>query len=93
MTYQVGQPVRVADRAHAGHHRTPGYVKGKTGRIERAHDAFRNPETRAYGEDGLPEVALYLVSFARKDLWPGLDAQSDERIYVDLYEHWLEEAG
>jgi hypothetical protein len=38
-------------------------------------------------------VALYLVSFARKDLWPGIDGESDERIYVDLYEHWLEEAG
>ena len=91
MRYQVGQTIRVADRPYAGHHRTPGYVKGKTGRIEPVHDAFINPETHAYGEDGLPEVPLYMVSFAREDLWPALDGHADERVYVDLYEHWLEE--
>ncbi len=92
MTYRVGQPVRVAARAHAGHHRTPGYIKGKTGRIERRHASFRNPETRAYGGDGLPEMPLYLVSFAQADLWPAGPAREGDRIYVDLFEHWLEDA-
>jgi nitrile hydratase len=91
MTYRVGEPVTVAARVHDGHHRTPSYIKGKTGRIERVHAAFRNPETRAYGGDGLPEMPLYLVSFAWSDLWP--DARADEgyRVYVDVFEHWLEE--
>jgi nitrile hydratase subunit beta len=91
MMYRLGQPVTVAARAHEGHHRTPSYIKGKTGRIERVHAAFRNPETRAYGADGLPEVPLYLVSFAPSDLWP--DRDGDDRVYVDVFEHWLEEAG
>jgi nitrile hydratase len=82
MTFAVGDRVRVADRAHAGHHRTPGYVKGRRGRIERVHGSFTNPETRAYGSDGLPEVVLYQVAF---ELEPA-------RTYVDVYEHWLEEA-
>jgi nitrile hydratase len=77
---------------HEGHHRTPGYVKGKAGRIERVHPSFRNPETRAYGEDGLPEQPLYLVRFAQQDVWPGYRGQDDDRIYVDVFEHWLEEA-
>ena len=81
MTFAVGDRVRVADRAHAGHHRTPGYVKGRRGRIERIHGSFTNPETRAYGSDGLPEVVLYQVAF---ELEPA-------RAYVDVYEHWLEE--
>jgi nitrile hydratase subunit beta len=92
MSYEVGQPVRVAARAHRGHHRTPGYIKGRTGRIERVHGAFRNPETRAYGDEGLPEVLLYLVSFARRDVWPDAGAGEEHRICVDIFEHWLEEA-
>ena len=91
MSYRVGATVTVASRVHSGHHRTPSYIKGKTGRIERVHAAFRNPETRAYGNHGLPEVPLYLVSFARSDLWPNARAGGDHRVYVDVFEHWLEE--
>ena len=81
MTFSVGDRVRVADREHEGHHRTPGYVKGRSGRIERVYGPFTNPETRAYGSDGLPEQVLYQVAF---DLEPA-------RTYVDVFEHWLEE--
>ena len=81
MTYQPGQRVRVATRPHEGHHRTPGYVKGKTGTVE-----------RAYGQDGLPEQQLYLVGFAQRDVWPDYAGQSRDRIYLDLFEHWLEDA-
>ncbi len=91
MTYRVGQRVRVADRAHDGHHRTPEYVKGKSGFVERVHGPFTNPETRAYGTDGLPKQRLYLVGFAGVDLGPDLDLGRD-RISIDLFEHWLEEA-
>lgn len=91
MSYQVGQRVRIAARAHQGHHRTPAYVKGKTGRVERVHASFRNPETRAYGGDGLPEVTLYLVSLDQRDVWPSYSGRAGDRLYLDLYEHWLEE--
>jgi len=92
VTYLAGQPVRVATRSHEGHHRTPGYLKGKTGRIERLHAAFTNPEARAYGSDGLPLQPLYLVSFAHDDVLPGPTSHATDRIYVDVFEHWLEEA-
>lgn len=90
MSYRVGQQVRVAERSHDGHHRTPSYIKGKTGRVERAHASFTNPETRAYGRDGLPEKELYLVGFAYDDVWPDHRGGRD-RIYADVFEHWLEE--
>lgn len=92
MRYQAGERVRVVARAQEGHHRTPGYVKGKAGRVERVHASFRNPETRAYGQDGLPKVPLYLVSFVQRDLWSDAPGQARDRIYVDLFEHWLEDA-
>ena len=92
MRYRAGQRVRVASRTHVGHHRTPGYLKGKAGRVERVHATFTNPETRAYGSNGLPELPLYLVGFAQADVWPDYRGGARDRIYVDVFEHWLEEA-
>jgi Nitrile hydratase beta subunit, C-terminal len=90
--YRAGDRVRVAARAHEGHHRTPGYVKGKSGRVERVHGGFKNPETRAYGSDGLPEQVLYQVRFSHRDLWRESSGHDDDRTYVDIFEHRLEEA-
>jgi nitrile hydratase subunit beta len=90
VTYAPGAQVRVADRPHEGHHRKPGYLKGRAGVVERVHDTFTNPETRAYGTDGLPEQRLYLVRFDQAQLWP--DGKRGDRLYADVFEHWLEEA-
>ncbi len=90
MTFEPGARVRVSDRPHEGHHRTPGYLKGKTGVVERGRATFTNPETRAYGEDGLPERRVYLVGFEQRELWPGYEL--DDRLFADVFEHWLEDA-
>jgi hypothetical protein len=92
VSYRPGQRVRVASRRHEGHHRTPDYLKGKAGIVERVHPAFRNPETRAYGDDGLPKQPLYLVGFAQRDVWPDYSGHVGDRLYVDVFEHWLQEA-
>ena len=92
MTFRPGQRVRVATRVHSGHCRTPGYLKGKTGSVERLHGSFTNPETRAYGADGLPEQPLYNVVFAQRELWPDYAGPDADRLSVDVFEHWLEQA-
>jgi nitrile hydratase subunit beta len=92
MSFRVGAPVRVSARAHDGHHRTPGYLKGKSGTVERVNDAFPNPETRAYGADGLPAERLYLVGFAQHEVWRDYGGGSADRVYADVFEHWLEDA-
>ena len=81
MNFAVGQRVRVSAREHRGHHRTPGYLKGRVGIVERCHGSFANPETRAYGESGLPEQPLYLVRF-----------DDGHVVCADIFEHWLEDA-
>jgi nitrile hydratase len=86
MTYAVGDRVVVSAREHVGHHRTPGYLKGKRGSIARVHSTFPNPETRSYGGTGLPEQRLYLVEFS----WPEIWGSGAGRIYADIFEHWLE---
>ena len=88
MTFRVGDTVKVAVRAHAGHHRTPDYLKGRRGTISRVHGSFRNPETRAYGGDGEPRLRLYLVEFAQSELRSD-GAGTRGRLYADLFEHWL----
>jgi nitrile hydratase subunit beta len=90
MTYQPGERVQVAARAHDGHHRTPEYLKGKVGTIERTHALFTNPETRAYGADGHPEQRLYLVGFEQRDVWSSYAGSLGDRLLVDVFEHWLE---
>jgi len=92
MSFGVGERVRVSARAHDGHHRTPGYLKGKSGTVERVHDAFTNPETRAYGADGLPAERLYLVGFSQDEVWRDYGGGSADRVYADVFEHWLEDA-
>lgn len=89
MMYAVGDRVVVDARAHPGHHRTPSYVKGRSGWIEHVYDRFPNPETLAYGGDGLPEMRVYLVGFERSELWPDLVEDPRHRVYADIYEHWL----
>ena len=92
MSFELGQRVKVAARPHTGHHRTPDYVKGKTGRVERVHASFANPETRAYGTDGQPAQTLYLVGFDQHELWPEYGGAAGDRLLVDVFEHWLERA-
>ena len=92
MTFAPGDTVRVADRPHDGHHRTPAYLKGRTGAVERVHATFRNPETRAYGGDGEPSRRLYLVGFDMRDLWSSYRGRPHDRLLVDVFEHWLERA-
>jgi hypothetical protein len=89
--FQPGDSVVVLDRQVQGHMRTPSYVRGKQGWIERVHGEFRNPESLAYGGNGLPREPLYMVGFRQTDLWQARYAESTrDNLYVDLYEHWLE---
>lgn len=90
MTFEPGNRVRVRDSEKPGHVRTPGYLKGKTGRVESVLGEFPNPEDLAYGLSGLPERFLYKVSFRQADVWSDYEGPADDRLYADVYEHWLE---
>ena len=91
MKFSPGDRVRVRTFDGPGHVRTPAYVRGKPGWIERVHGDFRNPESLAYGGDGQPRKPLYMVGFRQSDLWHERYRESErDNLYVDLYEHWLE---
>ena len=88
--FKPGDRVKVKFEDRPGHIRTPWYVRGKTGWIERVYGEFLNPESLAFGRDGLPKKALYLVAFNQKDLWD--TANKSDKLLVDIYEHWLDPA-
>ena len=88
--FAPGDAVWVRDVKKEGHVRTPDYTKGKPGWITEVLGAFPNPERLAYGGDGLPEMPLYKVGFLLADLWEGYHRSSEDVLFIDIYEHWLE---
>jgi nitrile hydratase subunit beta len=90
--FSPGDRIRVSDEEKPGHIRTPGYVRGKTGRVASVLGEFRNPEDLAYGGSGLPKRYLYEVAFRQTDLWERYEGPAGDALYVDIYEHWLEPA-
>jgi hypothetical protein len=91
--YAAGQRVRVRKVDAPGHIRTPHYIRGNTGVVERFVGYFRNPEELAYGRSGQPVRALYRVRFVQSNVWPGYEGAAGDTIDIDLYEHWLQPAG
>ncbi len=90
--FQPGDAVAVIDISPPGHLRTPTYVRGKSGVVERICGEFANPEELAFGRDGLPRRPLYRVRFRQDALWPDYAGGAADTIDVEIYEHWLEPA-
>jgi nitrile hydratase subunit beta len=89
-----GDTVRVRDdwpeaKGAKVHIRTPHFVRGRTGRIERFIGEFADPEALAFGKPGLPKIGLYMVAFERDALFPGT-VRGKETLTADLYDTWLE---
>ena len=73
-----------------GHVRTPFYIRGKSGVVERVCGSFGNPEELAYARSGEPRQVLYRVRFEQKHVWPDYAGAPHDTIDIELYEHWLE---
>ena len=91
--FRAGDAVKVRAAYPIGHVRTPFYVRGKRGVIERICGAFANPEELAYGRPGLPPQPLYRVRFLQRDVWPDYAGRPDDVVEVEIYQHWLEPTG
>jgi hypothetical protein len=89
--FKPGDRVKVRLEDRPGHIRTPWYIRGKTGSVERVHGEFLNPESLGHGGNGLPKKVLYLVAFQQDNVWDSYSAKQD-KLFVDIFEHWLEPA-
>jgi nitrile hydratase len=88
--FPVGAVVRVLDLAIEGHIRVPAYVRGKAGVIERYCGPYLNPEDLAFGRATGPAAHLYQVEFLQKDLWENYAGNQADRLFIEIYEHWLD---
>ncbi len=90
--FRSGDAVTVRAMYPPGHIRTPYYIRGKCGVIERVCGEFANPEELAFGRDGLPRRPLYRVRFRQRDIWPHYGGAGEDTVDVEIFEHWLEPA-
>src|SRR5215218_11391027 len=88
-SFHVGDKVTVRAAYPIGHVRTPYYVRGKHGIIERLCGIFANAEELAYARPGLPKQPLYRVRFRQRDIWTDYSGSSADVIEVEIYQHWL----
>jgi nitrile hydratase len=75
-----------------GHIRTPYYIRGCVGLVERVCGSFAMPEELAQMRSGLPAQPLYRVRFRQRDVWPDYRGQPGDVVEVEIFQHWLEPA-
>jgi len=73
------------------HLRTPGYIFGKVGVVERVCGYFSNPELLAFGGKNV-KLPLYRVRFLQKTIWNLYHGNADDTIDVEVSQHWLTSA-
>jgi hypothetical protein len=88
--YKAGARVTIKELSPPGHVRTPHYLRGKTGVIERVLGRYENPEQRAYALPATPRQ-LYRVRFTMSELWDATEAPTDT-LDAEIFEHWISDA-
>jgi len=81
--------VRVREMFPPGHVRTPTYLRGKTGTIERKLGEFGNPERQAYRHIG-EKKELVRVRFTMAEVWGSEAEAPTDTLEAEIYVHWLE---
>ena len=81
--------VRVRHDIPPGHVRTPYYLRGKTGIVERTLGPFPNPEDLAYGVKAKPGQLLR-VRFDMAEVWGDTAENPSDILEAEIYAHWLE---
>lgn len=90
--FRPGERVKVMKAYPLGHVRTPYYIRGASGVIERLCGAFPNPEELAQMRSGLPAQPLYRVRFAQSEVWPDYRGSRADTLDVEIFQHWLDKA-
>jgi nitrile hydratase len=86
-----GQSVRVKldwpETRGPCHIRTPHYLRGQIGVVERHLGSYPNPESLAFARPA-EKLDLYHVRFDQPGFWQ--QGQPGDAVVVELYEPWLE---
>lgn len=88
--FAVGQTVRIRSAQVFTHIRTPWYVMGKVGTVERVAGVFPDAEQTGYGHANARPVVLYRIQLLMQDIWTDYEGSDTDTLDVEIYEHWLE---
>lgn len=86
--FKVGDPIIARNINPVHHTRLPRYIRGKRGEIISHHGIFLLPDTNAYGGPDKPQHN-YCVGFSFREIW-GDDSPADDRIYIDLFDEYMD---
>jgi len=86
--FAVGDRIMTRNLNPHGHTRLPRYARGKRGVVTHHHGAHVFPDTNAHGLGENPQH-LYSVRLLARELW-GDGAESNESVFIDLWESYLE---
>ncbi|MGC1504278.1 MAG: SH3-like domain-containing protein [Sulfitobacter sp.] len=84
-----GEQVLVLALGKQGHVRIPHYIRRKAGEVVGYCGTYLNPEDLAVGNTGGKAVDLYRVAFAQTALWPDEHHAPQDRLIIEIYDHWL----
>ena len=88
--FAPGQAVLTRNMHPVGHTRLPRYARGRHGVVERDYGVFAFPDSSAMGQEHRPQH-VYSVRFGARELW-GPSASATDRIYIDLWDDYLDPA-
>ena len=88
--YRLGERVRVRNEYKDSHTRRPSYTRGKEGIIMRDNGVFGLPDNEVYDLEPRPQHT-YQVRFSARELW-GKDKPEHDKLYIDMWEDYLEPA-
>ena len=89
--FGVGDRIRTRNTHPTGHTRLPRYARGKRGTIHAVRGSYVLPDSHAHGLGEQPQP-MYTVCFAGEELW-GPSTEPRERVFIDLWESYLEREG
>ena len=84
--FSVGDAVLTRHIDPSGHTRIPQYAQGKRGAVHALRGVFDLLDLKVQGI--LKPEPVYTVGFDARELW-GDQAQSPQRVYIDLWESYL----
>ena len=87
--YKRGDKVHIKNINPEDHTRLPRYARGKFGTVDIHHGAHVFPDSNSLGI--LEGQQLYGVIFTSDELW-GLEAKTNFKVSIDLWELYLEKA-
>jgi len=90
--FQPGQQVRVLERYPLGHYRVPLYLRGRVGTVERLVEPAIDNEEEGFGLNAGLKRHYYRIAVPMSDIWPSYAGGSRDRLYIEVFETWLEAA-